>query len=121
MNRLATHKTVVVIPLVVEVVPVPDPATGIVVPVDVVDVARGVGVTPMYAMRHLHHHPSIFSGLNRIWRSDLTSTSHQVYSFGGLRQHSIPSRSLIYSGVSQRPDFNRSKPWPRALQVYRPK
>ena len=46
MKRLATENPVVVVPVVVEPVPVPDPALGVLVPVDIVDVLGVVGVPP---------------------------------------------------------------------------
>ena len=46
MKRLATENPIVVVPVVVQPVPVPDPALGVLVPVDVVDVLGVVGVTP---------------------------------------------------------------------------
>lgn len=53
MNRLATQHPVVVVPVVVDPVPVLDPAA--VVPVDVIDVLGVVGVTPKCAICHPYH------------------------------------------------------------------
>lgn len=55
MNKLAAQHPVVVVPVVVEPVPVLDPA--IAVPIDVVDVLGVVGVTPKMCDSHLRHCP----------------------------------------------------------------
>lgn len=54
MRRLAAENPVVAVEVVVEPVPVRDPA--VVVPVDVVDVL-GVVRVPLYANCHLYHYP----------------------------------------------------------------
>lgn len=54
MKRLAAENPVVAVPVVVEPVPVRDPA--VVVPVDVVDVL-GVVRVPLYANCHPYHCP----------------------------------------------------------------
>jgi hypothetical protein len=46
MKRLATEHPIVVVPVVVQPVPIPDPLVA--VPVDVVDVVGVVGMTPKF-------------------------------------------------------------------------
>jgi len=83
MKRLATKHLIVIIPVVVvEPVPVPDPLTRVLVPVEVVDVVGVVGMAPKMCVMPSISLPIEYSiGLYFIWGRYPTSISHQVYSF----------------------------------------
>lgn len=87
MRRLATKDAIVVVPVVVEPVPVLNPA--IIVPVDVGDVLGIVGVTlnMQYTINTTTHR--ILFGLNMLWRRYPLDTPHQVFSFLEFIQHSL--------------------------------